>query len=187
MWEQVARDILVKFNRSGSIYRIIDRNGTESAVVSIPLAGNLVQARDVQHVLDECEFANNAVVNLRESRVEFQLNRSQKADPDYTDALDTRFSLTPGLLSGQDLETATRVAQTMIRASTTSVVPRIDMEFSSSNECIVYACNRNCIFDHNCLCFDLDVALLSYLFNTGEIAYTMELETTHVSKRKKKS
>lgn len=187
MWEEVARDILKNLHRANSVYRVLDRNGRDSATVAVPMNGNLLSAFDVDSALDQCEFARNALINMRESRIEFYLSATPEGQLNgKTDETKPTLDFDTELVAGADLINVRHAAQTIAAASTTGVLPRIEIEFDSTHACMVYGCNKNCVFDHSCICKDLDPALLTYNFNNLEVMYRVDLSETRPGKRRKK-
>tara|TARA_B100000519_G_C14115598_1_gene377945 strand:- start:302 stop:871 length:570 start_codon:yes stop_codon:yes gene_type:complete len=187
MWEAISRDILAYIRRPQCQYRIIERNGIKSAVMVVPMNGNVIEASLVENALRECEHASNALINMKKRRLEFQL-RAPVVEQLYEDE---QKCFQPELVrsvalegvSDEDNQKIKAVAETMTRASTTGIVPRIEFEIIHSSECIMYGCNENCVYSHNML--DLDKDLLTYCFNTQEIMYTTHIELEHRHKRKK--
>lgn len=186
MWEEVARDILKYLHRPNAVYRILDRNGRETATVAVPMQANLVSASDVSSAIDRCGYGHNALINMRDTRLEFELSATLTTAPSAKSSTRShKIHLDDALLSGEDLENVRNAAQTMIGASTTGVVPRIEIEFDSSSACIVYACNKSCVFDHAELCKHLDDSLLAYSFSNSEIMYRVNLSESRAGKKRK--
>lgn len=185
MWQQIARDILVHIHRAHCQYRILDTNGRKGAVVAVPMEGNTIDAQTVQFALDKCEHARNALINMKHRRLEFHLRAPDELEEDEEKWFEPELARGLALqgVSDDDMVQITDIAETMTRASTTGIVPRIEAEFTQGNECIMYGCNENCVYSHNTL--DLDKSLLKYCFSTQEITYAIKLESTHRNKRKK--
>ena len=173
-------------HRQNSVYRIVERNGQENAKMVLPMEGNSVCACDVEKALNECEFASRAFVNMSKCRLEFDLGTQKNVC--RTKKQDTHnLNFCPNLLSNADLADVEHVAHEIIQASTTGVIPRMELECESSSFCDLFACNANCIFDHNLLCENLNPSLLTYNFNTKEIMYRVQLSATNKQKRRKKN
>jgi len=185
MWEEVSRDILKIMHRQNTRYRIIDRNGRESAKMVVPMEGNSVSAASVEDALNQCELATGACINMLEARLEFELG-TKKTDCDSKIASTRNLKFRSDLLSDDDLADVETVAHKIIQSSTTGVIPRIELSFIEHNCCVLYACNQNCVFNHNSLCEELDASRLTYNFNTKEIMYTLKLSATKPQKRRKK-
>ena len=151
------------------------------------MEGNTIDAQIVQVALDECNHARCALINMKQRRLEFHLRAQDEWEEDEEKWIEPELTRCIALegVSDDDMMQITAVAETMTRASTTGIVPRIEVDFTQESECIMYGCNQNCVYNHNTL--DLDKRLLKYCFNTQEITYAIKLESTHRNKRKKKS